>query len=173
MTLADEVAAFVADEEGVEALGETAWRFPFDTGDGEFSVIVAASGVNLLVYATRIEPVPTERVAAVQELIADLNPELTTAWFECNRRDRVVSARAGLDTEQLDVDGVLIGNVVGSAVAAMSRFKTAVDAVAGGEFTPQQLRDLPDPNAIPTIDLDSATPDEIDRFFREQLPDST
>jgi hypothetical protein len=173
VNLAEQVAAFVADEDGVEALDDTTWRFPFGTGNSEFSVIVAARDVNLLVYATRLDPVSAERVDAVQELIADLNPELTTAWFECNREDGVVSARAGLDTEQIEVGSVLIGNVVGSAVAAMSRFKSAVDAVAAGAITPQQIRELPDPNAAPTLDLDEATADEADAFLREHLPDQS
>lgn len=169
--LLDHVAAFVADEDGVEELGEGTWRFPFDAGDGEFSVIVAVRGTSLLAYAVRLEPVPADRVGLVQELIADLNPELTLAWFECNRRDGVVSARAALDTDGVAVTSVLIGNVVGAAVGAMARFMPAVDAVAAGEVTPQQLRDSPEPNAIPTINLDTATADEVDAFLREQLGD--
>lgn len=170
-SLLDEVAAFVADEDGVEELGAGTWRFPFDGGDGEFSVVVAVRDTSLLAYAVRLDPVPDEHVGAVQELVADLNPELTLAWFECNRRDGVVSARAALDTDGVTVTSVLIGNVVGAAVGAMTRFKPAVDAVAAGEVTPQQLRDLPDPNAVPTINLDTATTEEVDAFFREHLGD--
>lgn len=170
-TLAEEVAAFVADEDGVEQLGASTWRFPFDGGDGGFSVIVAVLDTNLQVYATRLDPVPADHLAAVHELIVDLNPHLTTAWFDCHRDNRVISARAGLDAEGLAVDSVLIGNVVGSAVAAMLRFKPAIDAVAAGEVTPQQLRDAPDPDEVPRINIDTASEDEVDAFFREQLGD--
>ena len=170
-TLGDEVAAFVADEDGVEVLGDGTWRFPFDAGDGEFSVIVAVRGTSLLAYAVRLEPVPPDRIDALHELVADMNPELALAWFECNRRDGVVSARAALETDGVAVTSVLIGNVVGAAVGAMARFKAAVDAVAAGEVTPEQLRDAPDPDAVPTINLDTATPDEVDAFFREHLGD--
>lgn len=166
MTLADEVADFVADEPGVEQIGPATWRFPFTVDDSEFSVIVSARGDQLLAYGTRLEPVPAERLDAVHELIVDLNSELALAWFDCSRENRVVSARAALDTAGVEVTSVLVGNVVGAAVETMGRFLPAIDAVASGEVEPGELRGVP---GEPTLDLSTASDDDVAAFHDRHL----
>lgn len=167
--LAELVAAFVVDEPGVEQVAPTMWRFPFTHDAGVFSVFVAAEGEVLLVSATLIDPVPTDRIAAVQELVLDLNSHLKLSWFDCHRSNGVLSARASLDTTDVAVTTVLIGNVVGAAVATMLRFRSAIDAVAAGELDPADLRDAPDPATGRVIRVDSAAPGDIDRVIAELL----
>jgi hypothetical protein len=103
----------------------------------------------------------------IHELIVDLNSELTLAWFDCPRANRVLSARASLDTTDIEVTETLIGNVVGAAVETMGRFLPAIDVVAAGEVNPADLREPTD--QVPTLNIDQATPDEIASFVGEHL----
>lgn len=132
--LAAEVDRFLADEPDVELLGDGLWRMPFDAGTGEFSVFVQARGHLLLVFATRLEAAPPERVPELVRFASDINPQLTLSWFECQTDSGSVSARASLDTEGVAVDSVLIGNVVGAAVGTMGRFLPAIDALVEGSM---------------------------------------
>lgn len=165
------IETFVADEEGVEHMGDSTWRFPFISEHGEFSVFVAAQAHVLICAATRIGAVPEHRIAEVRELAADLNGEVVTAAFDCDRTEGIVGARAALDTEDVVVDGVLIGNVIGAAVEAMARFLPAIDAIANGELNIADLRDAPDPGDILSINLDTATPEEVETFLADQFDD--
>jgi Putative bacterial sensory transduction regulator len=166
-TLADLVAAFVADEPGVEQVGPASWWFPFTMDGRTFSVFVTARDHQLLVHATRQHPVPAERLDLVHELIVDLNSELALAWFDCHRSNRVISARAALDCNGVEVTDVLIGNVVGAAVETMGRFLPAIDAVAAGEVEPADLRAQAEDPAEPVLDLDRAGDDEIRRWYAQ------
>ena len=166
-----EIEAFVADEPGVEHMGDATWRFPWTSENGEFSVFVAAQDETLICAATRIEAVPAPRIAEVRELVGDLNGEVLTAAFDCERTEGAVSARAAVDTAGVAVDSVLIGNVVGAAVEAMQRFLPAIDAIANGELDIADLRDAPDPGETPTINLDTASPEEVEAFLAEQFDD--
>ncbi len=165
------IEAFVADEPGVEHMGDATWRFPWTGENGEFSVFVAAQDETLICAATRIEAVPAHRIAEVRELVGDLNGEILTAAFDCERTEGAVSARSAVDTAGVAVDSVLIGNVVGAAVEAMQRFLPAIDAIANGELDIADLRDAPDPGDIPSLDLDTATPEEVEAFLAEQFDD--
>lgn len=168
-SLAGLIAAFVSEEAGVEQMGDANWRFPFVSEHGEFSVFVAAQDHVLICAATRIEAVPKHQIAQVRELAADLNGEIVTASFDCDRIEGIVGAKAALDTEDVFVDGVLIGNVIGAAVAAMARFLPAIDAIASGELNIADLRDAPDPSDIPAINLENASPEDVEAFLADQF----
>lgn len=168
-SLAALIEAFVADEPGVEYMGDATWRFPWIGENGEFSVFVAAQDQTLICAATRIEAVPAHRIGEVRELVGDLNGEILTAAFDCERTEGAVSARAAVDTAGVSVDSVLIGNIVGAAVEAMQRFLPAIDAIANGELDIADLRDAPDPGEIPSINLDTASPEEVEAFLAEQF----
>lgn len=171
--LARLIEQFVSDEPDVERIGPSTWMFPFELDGNRFTVIVSVLDDQLLAYATRLRPVPAERIDAMYELVGDLNSELRVAWFDCQREGGVISARAALDAEGVDVDETLIGNVVGAAVGAMGRFLPAIDAVADGEVEPAQLRALPDPNVehVPYLDLDTATTEQIAELFDTLVDD--
>jgi hypothetical protein len=170
-SLAALIEAFVADEPGVEYISDATWRFPWTSEDGEFSVFVTAQDQTLICAATRIEAVPAHRIAEVRELVGDLNGEILTAAFDCERTEGAVSARAALDTAGVAVDSVLIGNIVGAAIEAMQRFLPAIDSIANGELNIADLRDAPDPDEIPSINLDTAAPEEVEAFLAEQFDD--
>lgn len=165
--VADVVRAVVASQPGAEQLGPATWRVPTEVDEQPFSTFATVRARQILVFASRSEPVPPGRRAAVNELLGDLNPELTLAWFECQRSTGVVSCRTALDTGGVEVTDRLVRNLLGAAVATMGRFLPAIDAVATGEMDASDFLD-DDEEEVDHLDLGTASDTDIaswlDRF---------
>ncbi len=167
--LIQRIVAHIAEEPGIEQLSPTVWRFPFDGDEGPFSVFVAVQDDTLICTATRIDAVPAERIGEMRELAADLNGITATAAFDCDLHEGVVGARAAVDMTGVPPSDNLIGNIIGAPVEAFIRFQAAVEAIANGELNVSDIRTAPDPQAVPKINIDTATDAEVEAFLNEQF----
>jgi hypothetical protein len=113
---------------------------PVTSDAGDFDLYVRTDEDRHLItaFSVLLHEVPTDRIAAVQELAARMNVKSTVGSYEVDADTGLLSFKSGIDLTGDHLSSALVRALVGRVLIGGERANALFAAVAAGRTTPEE-----------------------------------